>query len=126
MAIDGHRFLILSHANEFIITPHALDRIREKTGYNLSLKGAYSWFRQSKQLTYDQMLSSGYKPGYKRRLRDGISSWYFLLKDRDHELIAVVTMGEKEGEYEWITTYYPNGNTISNREWIDQTCMMVA
>ncbi len=126
MAINGQRFLKICKASEFVISPHSLVRIQENTGFELTLDEAFSVFCLSEQLTYDDMLFRGYRPGYKRRIKDGIQSWYFLLQNTDQELVAVITEGIYPGEYEWITTYTPNHRTFSNRLWVEQPFMKAA
>ncbi len=126
MAINGQRFLTVSKACDFVITRHSLVRIQEFTGCELTMDEAFSSFCQSEQLTFSDMLARGYRPGYKRRIQKGIHSWYFLLRCQDHELIAVITDGECEGDFEWVTTFAPNHRNESNRRWMEEPYMKAA
>ena len=42
----------------------------------------------------------GYRPAYVQRKKTGVSTWYFELSHPDYELIAVITHGQYQSEYE--------------------------
>ncbi len=121
MAVNGTRFLRLGKAQEFTISHHALKRLYEHTGREFTEDDAFLYFCQSKQLKFEEMGERGYRPGFQQRMNRGIHSWYFLLPESFHELIAVITKNETNGEYVWITTYAPNHLTRANVAWMENT-----
>ena len=111
MGITGEKFLTLSRAAEFIVSGHALDRIQQRTGAPVGIETAAEAFQNARQLRYADMLLLGYRPRYGQRIRQGQKSWYFRFELAGTELVAVVTEGQLEGQYVWITTYTPNRQT---------------
>jgi hypothetical protein len=104
MAITGERFLELSKAECLHVSGHALGRLRTRAGAALSREEALELFRRARHLPVDDLFLLGYRPAYRRRLRNGRKSWYFRMAIRGRELIAVVSqMGE--GDLAWVTTY---------------------
>ncbi len=108
MSVSGNRFLELSGAETFVVTNHALDRIQEQLGFRPTQGLAHVWFSRSRQLSTNDMHSSGYRPGYRRRRAHGQSSWYFGFRVFGADLVAVVSKSDTEHEYTWITTYARN------------------
>ena len=107
MGITGERFLGLSKAENFVITDHALDRLREYTGLEPSEDDAFSLFGESRQVRPEEMILMGYRPRYGRRLMEGQKSWYFRFLAFGEELIAVIGEGFTRGQFAWITAYGP-------------------
>ncbi len=108
MGIVGNRFLELSGAKSFIVTTHALERMREFAGFRPTSGLAHVWFSRSRQLSHQEMLQLGYRPSYEHRRAEGIKSWYFRFFVFADEMVAVVGEGEIPGEYIWLTTYGRN------------------
>ncbi|HHN46122.1 MAG TPA: hypothetical protein ENN09_01655, partial [Planctomycetes bacterium] len=88
MAVNGRKFLELNGSDGSIqVTGHALDRIRKYSGRSLSRKEACALFCQGRQASYDEMVLMGYRPGAKRRRRNGEKSWYFKINVAGDELV---------------------------------------
>ena len=115
MATTGRKFLRLTKAQEFTISRHALDRVREYSGFDLTHGLASVLFRHSRHLRVDQVLLLGYRPRYGSRLAQGEHTWYFRFRLFRQEFIAVVGEGERPGEYVWVTTYGMNEQTRNYR-----------
>ena len=111
MRITGEKFLKLSRAAELVVSGHALGRVRQHTGASVPLQTALGLFQDARQLRHAEMLLLGYRPRYGLRMRQGQKSWYFRFELAGTELVAVVTEGQLEGQYVWITTYTPNRQT---------------
>ncbi len=107
MAITGEKFLMLSKAVFFDVSCHALDRLREHSGVDVTEEGALALFEDSRQVRPGEMVLMGYRPRYQARLSAGQKSWYFRFLLFGQELIAVVTEGFTSGQYAWVTTYAP-------------------
>ena len=108
MAVTGERFLWLYRQSRFLITQHALDRIRDRTGIEINIDQAFSFFQAARQLKPKEMILLGYRPNYTDRCRRGTLSWYFRLQLSNYELIAVVSQSHLAGDLAWVTTYCRN------------------
>lgn len=115
MATTGRKFLKLSKAMEFRISEHALDRVRDYTGFGLTHGLAMVLFRHGRQLRVEQVRLLGYRPRYWGRKAAGEPTWYFAFRIFGEEMLAVVGEGEQPGEYVWLTTYGVNEQTRQYR-----------
>ena len=111
MAITGEKFLTVTKAESFSITAHALDRLDEYTGLAPTNGLALALFARSRQVKVREMRLMGYRPGYERRMANGIRSWYFRVVVFGQELIAVISEGCANGSLAWVTTYSPNAQS---------------
>ena len=77
----------------------------------MGIETAAEAFQNARQLRYADMLLLGHRPRYGQRIRQGQKSWYSGFELRGTELVAVVTEGQLERQYVWVTTYSPNNQT---------------
>jgi len=115
MATNGEKFLRLTRATALTVSGHALDRIEQYTGLRPTVALAQMLFRRSAYHRAEDLYLFGYRPGYARRLRRGVRSWYFVFSLFGQELVAVVSTGPRPNEYVWVTTYAPNAQTAHYR-----------
>ena len=108
MATTGEKFLRLTKAERFVISGHAMDRVEQCTGMQLTEALASALFHRSRHLRVEEMFTLGYRPAYGKRLRRGEKSWYFRFHLFAQELVAVVSQKDESGEYVWVTTYFPS------------------
>ncbi len=111
MATTGRKFLKVSKARGLTISQHALDRVREYSGFGLTRGLATVLFRHSRHLRAEQVMLLGYRPRYWGRKAEGEPTWYFSFRIFGEEMLAVVGQGEQPGEYVWLTTYGINEQT---------------
>lgn len=111
MAISGKKFLNVTKARGLSITNHALRRIHQRGGEDLSRKEAAEVFMNARQIRPDKLRLLGYRPGYGRRKSNGEQSWYFRFTLRGSELIAVLTDEPGNRSFAWVTTYGRNAQT---------------
>ncbi len=105
MASNGRKFLWLNRDRKFLITKHALQRIKDRTGVSISTRQAYNIFLGASQLKQAEMFLLGYRPNYNARYMEGTLSWYFRIDLNDRELIAVVSQKNGGDNLAWVTTY---------------------
>lgn len=109
MAISGRNFLRVNETEDFTITRHALERLRERSGKAVAPEAAEAAFEASRQRRHQELMLLGYRPNYRGRLRDGIRTWYFSFAVEGQEMIAVVQQEETSGKMIWVTTYGSEG-----------------
>lgn len=105
MAVNGEKFLLLNRDRKFVITQHALDRIRDRIGIAIDAGQAFESFLGARQLKQTEMILLGYRPNYDYRCRRGTLSWYFRIEFYNQEIIAVVSQRGTGGNLAWVTTY---------------------
>jgi hypothetical protein len=107
MSINGAKFLDVTRAEGFTVSPHARHRMEQFTGIDVTESVAFSLFKRGKQLRIDELRLRGYRPAYEPRRRKGIESWYFCFQLFGQELVAVIGCGSRPNEYVWLTTLGP-------------------
>jgi hypothetical protein len=111
MAATGTRFLKLSGAEDFLVSLHALERLREHSGRPVAEEEAFAVFGGGMQVSAEKLILMGYRPAYGRRMSEDKRSWYFRFEMDGQEMIAVVGEGDRAGQYIWVTTYVRNRQT---------------
>jgi hypothetical protein len=112
MAIRGERFLALTRARTFAVSAHALDRMAEHTGHDVTRAVAHALFARARQVRYGDLRLLGFRPDYAGRRLKGTESWYFVVNLFGEDLVAVVQRAEPgSDDYVWVTTYAPDAIT---------------
>lgn len=104
MAISGTKFLALTGARSLRVTPHALERIRQRAGVSLAPAQALDVFGRARHIRCPELRLLGYDPNFLGRRQRGVQSHYFRTELNGRQLIAVLTEDRFGGDPVWVTT----------------------